>query len=156
MEFVRISDKKMKLTLTEEELRRYGVAVEELSADTAARRKMLWTLLDEAKKETGIDAVRAKTLVEVFPGRRGGCEVFVTLLSGKREVHTACYRFASIERARETARRLVDALPEAEGAALYALSDGEVLLSLPLPEREEKRAPTPYSFLSEYGKREKS
>ena len=154
MEYVRISESKMKLSLTEEDTKKYGVDVAALTSDTTARRRVLWTLLDEAKKKTGVDAGGSRTLVEAFPGRRGGCELFVTLVDVKTALHTACYRFESVAAARMAAKRLSsDAWKD---ASLYALSGGETVLLLPLSSRGDVRVLTPYSFLEEYGKREKS
>ena len=155
MEYVRISENKVKLSLTEEDMKKYGVDVAALTSDTTARRRVLWTLLDETKKKTGVDAGGSRTLVEAFPGRRGGCELFVTLIDVKTAVHTACYRFESVASARMAAKRLAPYFSEKD-ASLYALSGGETVLLLPLSARGEARALTPYSFLEEYGRREKS
>lgn len=155
MEFVRIGEGKMKLTLTEEEARRHGVDAAALAKDEAQVRRTVLALLESIKEETGFDAHGKKTLVEAFPGRRGGCELFVTLLKEKRSVHTACYRFPSIALARRAARSLAPT-SVSEETSLYALSNGEVLLSLRVAEHENGRAFTPYTVLEEYGKREKN
>ena len=156
MECVRIGAGKLKLTLSDEDMKKYGVDVSALNEDTTARRRLLWTLLDEAKKKTGINTAGARTLVEAFPGRRGGCELFVTLLDGAREVHNVCYRFGSIRTARTAARRMKREEADKESAALYVIDGKEAVLALALPERGAGRLLTPYSFLEEYGKREKS
>lgn len=156
MEIIRISDTRVKLSLDEEDMKKYGIAVEDMSADTTARRRILWTLLDEAKKRTGVDAAGMKTLIEAFPGKRGGCEVFVTVASGKRELHTACYRFADMRAARAAARVLDGALGEWEKSALYTLASGDIILCISLPREKGICRDTAYGFLEEYGKREKS
>lgn len=156
MDFVRISDTKIKLTLTEGDMKKYGIAEGDLDADTTARRRILWTLLDEVKHKTGVDAAGAKTLVEAFPGRHGGCELFITLLRGKGEVHSACYRFGSIKEAALAAEKLYREKGREEECALYTLDGGESILVLPVTERANARTLSPYSFLEEYGKREKS
>ena len=155
MEYVRISDTKMKLTLTDEDMKKHGVDVSALNTDTTARRRVLWALLDEAKKKTGIDASRSRTLIEAFPGRRGGCELFVTLLDANMAVHTACYRFKDVALARMAAKRIPRPSTQKD-SALYILTGGEVVLMIVLPEKGETRALTAYSFLEEYGQREKS
>ena len=156
MDFVRISDAKIKLTLTDADMKKYGVTEKDLSADTTARRRILWTLLDEAKQKTGMDALGAKTLVEMFPGRHGGCELFITLLRGKSELHTACYRFRDITRVRLAAEKLGAPYIDEENAALYTLKDGEAVLVLSVAERGNAHTLSPHSFLKEYGEREKS
>ena len=156
MEFVRISEGKMKLTLTEEEVRKHGVNATALASDNALARRTILALLDSVKGETGFDARGKKTLVEAFEDRRGGCELFVTLIKEKKNLHKACYRFPSIALARRAARSLPVTEGREEGASLYALTGGEVLLALPLFEKENGRTLTPYSVLEEYGKREKN
>lgn len=156
MDFVRISDSKVKLSLTDADMKKYGVTEKDLGADTTARRRILWTLLDEAKQKTGIDAVGAKTLVEAFPGRHGGCELFITLLREKNEVHTVCYRFKDVARARLVAKKLAKTYAEEEKAALYTLKEGDAVLILPVCERGNARTLSPHSFLEEYGEREKN
>lgn len=156
MEFVRISDNKIKLTLNDADMKKYGVTEKELNADTTERRRILWTLLDEAKQKTGIDAASAKTLVEAFPGRHGGCELFVTLLRGKNEIHTACYRFRDLTLAHRAVEKLSERRTIEKNSSLYALKDGEVVLILTIAERGNARMLSKYSFLEEYGEREKS
>ena len=154
MEFIRIGENKLKLSLTESEMQKYGIKREELEKDTTTRRRALWTLLDEVRRETGLDAVTGRTLIEAFPGKKTGCEIFVTVLAKAKEIHTALYRFGDESSLRAAVARLDAPAEEDEGASLYALADGEYLLSLRLPAMSG-RAPTPYSFLEEYGVREK-
>lgn len=156
MEIIRISDSKMKLSLDGEDMKKYGISVEELSRDTTARRRILWTLLDEAKRETGLDAAGKKTVVEAFPGRRGGCEVFVSIEPGKREVHTLSYRFADMRAARTAATAVGELIGEKEESTLYVLGSGEVVLTLSVTKSGETRGANSYSFLEEYGKKEKN
>ena len=156
MEFVRISDSKMKMTLTDADMKKYGVTEKDLNTDTTARRRMLWTLLDEAKQKTGLDAASVRTLVEAFPGRHGGCELFVTLLREGSDLHTVCYRFRDITRARLAAEKLKAAYAEEENAALYTLKDGEAVLVFPVCEKGNARTLSKHSFLEEYGEREAS
>ncbi len=156
MEIVRISNTKLKLSLDDGDMQRYSITMEALSADTATRRRALWTLLDEAKRKTGVDAAGKRTLLEAFPGRRGGCEIFVTLLSGEKETHTVLYRFYGTDSLHEAAEKLDALCLEKQKSALYLSQDGTYLLVLHLSERENGRTPSPYSFLDEYGRREKN
>ncbi len=112
MEILPINDAKLKVLLTEEDMHRYGLAGECTDCDTAQARKVFWSILDEAKKRTGFDVAKDKVLVQLYPSKDGGCELFVTKLGILSEVtektlarsgrvamlsvrHTA-YRFASL------------------------------------------------------------
>jgi negative regulator of genetic competence, sporulation and motility len=57
---------------------------------------------------------------------------------------------------REAAEKLDTLGVEKQKSALYLSEDGSYLLVLPLAERENGRTPSPYSFLNEYGRREKN
>ena len=95
MEIIRIGNDKLKLILTDGDLKKYSLKTERLDYDNTETRRVLWQILDEAKKETGFDAAAERTLVQAYPGRRGGCEIYVTRLirptgcHGREEV----YRF---------------------------------------------------------------
>ena len=155
MEFIRIGENKIKLSLSEGDMQKYGIQREALEKDTTARRRALWTLLDEVKRETGIDAVAGRTVIEAFPGKKTGCEIFVTVLAKCQEIHTALYRFEGTAPLRAAVEKLEAAEKEEIPSSLYALFDGEYLLALRLPGMSGN-TPTPYSFLEEYGVREKS
>lgn len=156
MDIVRISNSKLKLTLDDGDMEKYGIKKETLSSDTTTRRRALWTLLDEAKRKTGIDAAGKRTLLEAFPGRCGGCEIFVTLLSERKEKHTVLYRFFDLEHLRSAAEKLNVLCAEKKKSALYRAADGSYHLALCLPEGENRQTPSPYSFLDEYGSLEKN
>ena len=155
MEFIRIGENKIKISLSEGDMQKYGIQREALEKDTTTRRRALWTLLDEVKRETGLDAVSGRTLIEAFPGKKTGCEIFVSVLAKSKEVHTALYRFHDIASLRAAAEKLDRTQKEDAQASLYALQDGEYLLALRLPVTCGT-VPTPYSFLEEYGTREKN
>ena len=157
MEIVRINEKKLKLTLDEEDVKRYGVDVARLDyADTETRR-VLWHLLDEAHVRTGFNAASDRVLIEAFPGRRGGCEIYVTLLceataqKGKRHV---AYRFTQESHLRAAARLLLHNT-RILSSELYRDPAGVPVLFLTLcaPEGSKEPPLSALSFLEEYGER---
>ena len=111
MEIVRISEEKLKLTLAKEDLERYSLRIEELDYDKTETRRVIWQILDDAKKRTGFDAAADKALIEAYPGRRGGCEIYVTLLGEKKKRkttkgRTTVFRFGSASALFGLCRRL--------------------------------------------------
>ena len=84
MELIRIQENKLKIALSEEELRRYHLTVERFDYTNVETKRALWQMLDEAKREVGFDAADASLYVELYPSRLGGCEIFVTKLEKKR------------------------------------------------------------------------
>ena len=72
---------RLKITLTEAELRRFSLSYDQLDYDDPATRRALGTLMAEASAETGFDFQPGRLLIEVFPAPAGGCEMYFTLLA---------------------------------------------------------------------------
>ncbi len=78
MEFILISDSKIKVMLTEEDLREFEIEADELDYANTDTKRMFWDILSRAKHITGFDTDGQRVLVQLYPSRRGGCEMFVT------------------------------------------------------------------------------
>lgn len=79
MEFLLIGDSKLKIVLSEDDMVAYKL---DGGADTssAGYRRAFWKVLDLAKAEVGFDPEGDKILIQFYPLKQGGCEVFVTKL----------------------------------------------------------------------------
>ncbi len=107
MELILISDSKLKIMLSQKDMTKYALRIEDIDYDNTETRRAFWNILDEAKHKTGFDAARERIFVQVFPSRCGGCEIFVTKLEksispedisvsvSKRKANTI-YRFSDI------------------------------------------------------------
>lgn len=84
MEYILISEDKLKIILTRQELDARDVSVDELDYENPLARGIVEGLLDYAKDNLGFDTSKRKLLIQLFPSRDGGCELFVTRL-GKKE-----------------------------------------------------------------------
>lgn len=80
MELILISDSKLKIMLTTDDMREYALDCSTLDYDNTETRRAFWSILDEAKHRTGFDAASEKVFVQVYPSRSGGCEMYVTKL----------------------------------------------------------------------------
>lgn len=80
MELIMISDSKLKIMLTTEDMKNYSLDCERMSYDNTETRRAFWSILDEAKHRTGFDAASERVFVQVYPSRSGGCEMYVTKL----------------------------------------------------------------------------
>lgn len=80
MEFLLISESKLKIVIDDEEMEKYKL--DSINPDTGggALRRAFWQVLDMAKKEVGFDPKGDKVLIQFYPVKSGGCEVFVTKL----------------------------------------------------------------------------
>lgn len=87
MELIMISESKLKIMLTSEDMRAYSIDCSMLDYENTETRRAFWSILDEAKHRTGFDAASEKVFVQVYPSKEGGCEMYITKLgsaSGKK------------------------------------------------------------------------
>lgn len=80
MEFLLIGEAKLKIIMSEEESVRYKLGSLGSECNTAEGRRAFWQVLDMAKSEVGFDPAGDKVLIQFYPVKAGGCEVFVTKL----------------------------------------------------------------------------
>ncbi len=88
MELIMISNSKLKIMLTSEDMKEYSLDCNTLSYENTETRRAFWSILDEAKHRTGFDAASERVFVQVYPSKKGGCEMYVTKLgifSGKKK-----------------------------------------------------------------------
>ena len=80
MELIIINDKKLKIMLTENDLAEFSLNADNLDYSNADTKKMFWDILSHAKHTVGFSTDGHRVLVQLYPSRAGGCEMFVTKL----------------------------------------------------------------------------
>lgn len=80
MELLVISDSKLKVMLDREDMKKHGLFGSDLNYDDPATRKKLLSVLDEIKEHCGFDTAADKLLIQLYPSKDGGSEMFVTKL----------------------------------------------------------------------------
>lgn len=78
MELIMINDKKMKIMLTEKELYRYNLECGSFSMESEDQRHAFRKVLSDACKMGGFDNRSSRLMVQMYPSKKGGCEIFVT------------------------------------------------------------------------------
>lgn len=139
MELIRISDSKLKVMLDAQDMTRYAISPDAMNYDNTETRRAIWQILDEAKQETGFDAAAGRLVIQVYPSREGGCELYITKMQraappdgargkggGEREV---LYRFPDMETLLSACRQLSRRAYDRQSAA-YAGEKGEYYLLL--------------------------
>ncbi len=155
MELILISERKLKVMLTKADMDALELTCDNIDYDNTETRRAFWSILDEAKHKTGFDAAADRVYIQVYPGRNGGCELYVTKLAGERDggvtvkqsTHAeagAAYRFESMELLLLACKRLRDASYSGGSEAFFA--DRRYYLTLTDP-------PGQYDYVSEYGMR---
>lgn len=81
MDLILISEEKLKIILSEEDLKELNIDIESLDYSRVATKRVFWEILDKAKETAGFDADKCKLYVQVFPSQDGGCEMFITKFS---------------------------------------------------------------------------
>ncbi len=80
MELLVISESKLKVMLDKEDMEKYGLLGSELDYDDPPTRKKLLRVLDDVKEQSGFDTAADKLLIQLYPSKDGGSEMFVTKL----------------------------------------------------------------------------
>ena len=78
MEIIMISDSKLKVMLCKEDLNHFELKPEQLDYSNTETKRMFWDILNRAKHQTGFDTDGQRVLVQLYPSKQGGCEMFVT------------------------------------------------------------------------------
>ncbi len=165
MEFIIISDSKMKITLTQKELDIYNIDSESFSIGNDAQRHAFRKVLNDACKKSGFDGDYSRLMVQMYPAKRGGCEIFVTRLDPKEESRKdakatykkkkeefgeVCFCFSGFHELTSVCKQLLisgfsekSSLYRSECGAYYLVIEG-------IPETEEDY--TPFSFIREFSK----
>jgi negative regulator of genetic competence, sporulation and motility len=105
MEWIRISQNKLKIMLSAEDARHYALDCEGADYADVMTREAFRDILSDVRAETGFDATEDKVYIQMYPSKEGGCELFVTkvgLLLAEGATHGTKPR---IPRERETPSR---------------------------------------------------
>ena len=179
MEWIRISENKLKIMLTAEDARRYALRCETTDLANSYTRRAFREILSDIRSDTGFDATNEKVYIQMYPSKEGGCELFVTKMgllfgtdapngeerecagrekTGKVTAHLLTqkpemYSFSDIERLLCACLRLMQAGFSGESSAFRDGNDTYWLFLQP-PQRDGKEPAERLDFLSEYGKRE--
>lgn len=91
MEYIIISDTKIKIMLTQKELDKYNIDSESFSIGNEEQRLAFRKVLNDACRQSGFDSSASRLMVQMYPAKRGGCEIFVTRLDG-----TSCGAYSCV------------------------------------------------------------
>lgn len=78
MEWIRISENKLKIMLTAEDAKRYALRCETVDLADSFTRQALRDILSDIRPVTGFDATEEKVYIQMYPSKEGGCELFIT------------------------------------------------------------------------------
>ena len=84
MELIVISENKLKVMLTADDMRHYNLDCDTIDSGNAPARRAFRSILEDARAQTGFDTGKEKIFVQLYPGKAGGCEMFVTKLGASK------------------------------------------------------------------------
>ena len=80
MDILKISESKLKIMLTKSDVKKYKLDTDNVDYNDTKTRNKVWEILDYVKKYHGFDHEGEKLLIQFYPSRDGGAELFVTKL----------------------------------------------------------------------------
>lgn len=162
MDFLTINENKLKIMLTADEVKEYGIENEKTDYRNPDTRKAFWKILDRASEECGFKVRGDKLLIQYYPSK-GGAEIFVTRLGKislgiERNIASAdsitmlssknmIYRFESLDALSRMCREMARN-PRNTSADLYYAEDGSYYLFF--EERSDGGSLSPFSVISEF------
>ncbi len=78
MEWIKISDNKLKIMLSAEDAMRYELDCTLTDHADVMTRAAFREILSDIEEESGFDAREDKIYIQMYPSKQGGCELFVT------------------------------------------------------------------------------
>ena len=79
MDFLVVSDSKLKIMMSREDMRKYEIDGDNIDYDDPKTRRAFWQILDTAREACGFEASGDKVLIQFYPSKDGS-EIFVTKL----------------------------------------------------------------------------
>ena len=173
MEMIMVSDRKLKVMLSAEDLAEFDIDSDKLDYTNTETKHLFWEILAQAKQALGFNTDGHRVLVQLFPSRKGGCEIFITKLenalaspdqepqlhykpshrSSASDSREGVYRFDSMERLLAVCRRLGD-IGYTKDSSAFLGDDRSYYLFLGGMDRSDYLTIDEFSFLEEYGNAE--
>ena len=164
MEYIMINEEKLKVMLEHNDLEEWDISVEALDYSNPEAKLVFEEILHYARENFGFDTSGHKVLLQIFPSRDGGCEVFITKLSGlspaeeypqasREHKESVAFSFDRLSYLLAVCKRLAEkgyggeseAWADDYGKWYLILSQSNISLFGELP------IPNDFSFISEYG-----
>lgn len=164
MELILINENKLKIMLSDTDMKDYSLDCDRLDYGDLETKSILRSILDRAKCETGFDSGKGSIFIQLYPSREGGCEMYVTKLNlsvrkndgdsviSASEKRECAYSFEKLEDLLCVCRRLSN-IGYSEKSSVFRTKDKYYLLLFE-PGENAYIPLSEYSFIREYGKSE--
>ena len=166
MEYIRISESKLKVMLERKDLEEWDISADRLDYSDPDAKRVFGDILCHAKRELGFDTAGRRILLQLYPSRDGGCELFIScseLPAGANNEHDSeetgkkrAYSFSSLEDLLAVCKRLLGRCGFCDSSVWFDENGRWYLLFTELgtsPELDMLPL-NPLSFICEYGESE--
>lgn len=112
MELIMISSSKLKIMLSADDMTRYALG-SDIDYSDLKTRQAFRSILDEAREKTGFDAESEKLYIQLYPSKKGGCEVYITKIDDDSECECdlPCPRSAEVKALYKSIERSTGIIP---------------------------------------------
>jgi len=102
MKFEKITNTKIKITLSEKDIELNNISVENILSNSADSQKLLETMISKAEKEIGFNPGDAQLLIEAISQSNGSCVFTITKILDdnpccKKNIHSFIYKFDTFD-----------------------------------------------------------
>lgn len=156
---MKIGHNALKVTLSREDMELYDIEFDMLDYANSETRRVIWSILDEAKRSLGFEVARDSLYIQAFRSKCGGCELFVSREErAEPKAKLTLFKFEESENLIRGCKRLENCGYAGESCA-YLGECGEYYLELFAADKEyiyldelSRRLPYSKEFLSEHAR----
>ena len=162
MDYIMINESKLKIMLEAKDLENWDIQIDELDYSNPYAKIIFEEILSYAKENFGFDAAGRKVLLQLYPSRDGGCELFITRLGESSECkkentisNQTAYSFEKISHLLSVCKLLhIDGFSKNSSAWFDNSGKWFLVLSGDDSAAEDSSEKDKFIFISEYGEKE--
>lgn len=124
MKIEKVSNNRIKVTVTNDDMERWGVSFESFAGDSPEAQELFWTLIKRAEFETGFEVENSRLVIEALPHKNDGIVLFVTRVDDGAETE----RLRKIGRPRYKVKKMPQR--DDEEVLIYMFSDFDDLCAM--------------------------
>lgn len=162
MELLLVTSGRLKIVMSSLDMQKYAITCENLGYKDSNTKRILRSILAKAKDEVGFDASGRRVVVQMYPSKDGGCEMYVTkstssplpvpLHNSMRKIPTV-FRFRGMQTLLCACAKLSDRADILSSSAYAGQGSEECYLLLYTPDVDAfGREPLLFSAANEYGR----
>ena len=92
MELKLLSENKLRIVLTNEDMAEMEITYEDMNYNSTHTRRVVWEILDKAKRQTGFDAASDQISIQVHEKENNGCLILVTKTGDQHPAYVKSYK----------------------------------------------------------------